>query len=1222
MNFKQLNKKSHIISILSSIKLIKKLLVLSFMMIAIVTSAQNRSNTVKITIQNPSLKTIFYEVEKQTGYITMYSNNELDMNKTVTLNKQDFTLNELYTYILKGLNLEFEITKDYIVIRPEDNKSKTPLRKIFSVNGRVVDKNNYPLIGVHVLRKNSRNNATITNNKGEFNLQITETDEDTPYSLVFSYVGMEKYEMDLAGGKTNLVVEMEEITKEIEEVVVNGYQTINRKDMVGSYTSVKVKDIAMPTAVSVDQLLQGQIAGMVVTNNSARAGATSNISIRGNSTILGNKSPLWVVDGIIQTDVSKPNGSISALISSGTNDNVFSEIVGNQISWLNPNDIETITVLKDASATAIYGSKASNGVIVVTTKKGKNERISVNYSSNYALSIRPTYENYFLMNSKERINFSKEAYEAGAYYNSVPLKQANTYEGLMRMYLDGDINEEYFVNQYQYLETLNTDWLSLLTRNGFNQNQFISFSGGNSKSSFVASLSYNSVQGVEKGNSSNRFSGRINTSFELNKKMRIDAAIIGTSSQTIGYAAGVNPQGYAISTSRNIPVYKEDGTLNYYYKNAYYKYNTNTQQTGLHYNILNEMANTYSTTRAPQLDASLNFNWDLSKILSYQLTAGYKQTMRSSEALADENTFYITKNYRGYDYGSVDPGTAEFQAALLPFGGQLNTDHRFTYSYNIQNKLIFSKTFNKNHRLNAMAAWEISSTRNVGKNNTVWGFLKSSGETLATPTPISQVVPIGASLAADSWGILDELYSGRWSSTNTTDNFVSAFATAAYSYKDRYVLNANFRNDISNRFGQDINKRFDPTYSFGVAWRISEEKFAEKFATIIDQLMLKGTLGIQGNALTNVSPEMILYGANASTVYNQYTSSVKQLMNPYLTWERTKTWNVGLDIGFKNKIITATFEYYGRNSNAINNVRLIEEYGFDGNIPMNGTHIANHGLEGTINLAPIKNKQFSFLMGINLSKNWNTVTKIVYNPNQTISTSSYLNGNGANGVLLETGYPIGGFWVYDFKGLDPITGYPTFDFHTEKGTKQTDFLVYAGNKNPAVTGGVNLRITYKQLSLVTYFAAIMGNKTLLPNPYQNFASGNLPDPEYNVSKLLTDRWKKTGDEVYTLIPAVYTSSTGELNITDPSGVRKSMYDMWAQSTAQLVDGSFLRCRQISINWMLKSKFFQKISVRNATLSATVNNIFVIANKRFKGMDPEIGTSIMPKTYSLGLNVGF
>lgn len=1208
----------------SLIKSVKVLLALAVLMTSVGAFAQNRSNSVKITTSNPSLKTVFSEVEKQTGYITMFSNDELDMYKTVTLTKQDYTLNELYSFILKGLNVEYEITKDYIVIRPQGNKPKTPLKKLFSVSGRVVDKNDQPLVGVHIIRKNSRSNATITNNSGEFKLQITETEEDAPYTLVFSYIGMEKYEETLTGGKNNLAVELEETANEIEEVVVNGYQTVNRKDMVGSYTAVKVKDIAMPTAVSVDQLLQGQVAGMVVTNSSARAGATSNISIRGSSTILGNKSPLWVVDGIIQTDVSKPGGSgtVSSLISSGVGENVFSEIVGNQISWLNPNDIESITVLKDASATALYGSKASNGVIVVTTKKGKNEKISVNYSSNYSLSMRPTYNNYYLMNSQERINFSKEAYEAGAYYQEVPLKQIDTYEGLMRMYLESDIDEDFFVSRYKYLETLNTDWLSLLTRNGFSQNQFLSFSGGNSKSSFVASLSYNSVEGIEKGNNSNRFSGRINSRFELNKKMRLDFSLMGSSSQTLGYAAGVNPQSYAISTSRNIPVYKEDGSLNYYYKNDYYKYNTNTQQTGLHYNILNEIENTYSTTNNPQVDASLNFNWELSKLFTYQLTAGYKQSMRSSEALADQNSFYITKNLRGYDYGTVDPGSAEFQAALLPFGGQLISDYRYTKSYNIQNKLLISKTFNKIHRLNAMAAWEVSSTRNLGKHNTVWGFLSSSGEKLASPTPLNNIVPIGTGYGTDGWGVFEELYNGRWSSTNTTDNFVSAFATAAYSFKDRYVFNVNFRNDISNRFGQDVNKRFDPTYSFGAAWRIMEEKFAEKFTKVLDQLTMKATFGIQGNALTNVSPEMILYGATASTVYNQYTSGVSQLMNPYLSWERTKTWNFGLDIGLKNKLVSATFEYYGRNSNAINNVRLLQEYGYSGNVPMNGTHIANHGLEGTINLLPVKSKTLNVIMGINLSKNWNAVTKIVTNPNQTITTNNYISGNGYKNILLETGYPVGAFWVYDFAGLDPNTGNPTFDFHPEKGTKYTDFLVYGGNKNAAVTGGLNLRVIYKKVSLVTYFAAIMGSKTLLPNPYQNFESGSLPDPEYNLSKLLIERWKNPGDETHTNIPSVYSVGSSALNIVDPSGISKSMYDMWAQSTAQLVDGSFLRCRQISIDWMIKPKFFTKLGVRNATLSATVNNIFVLANKRFRGMDPELGTSIMPKTYSFGLNIGF
>ena len=258
--------------------------------------------------------------------------------------------------------------------------------------------------------------------------------------------------------------QLEEVT-----VVSTGYNSLPRKDMVGAYTTVKAEDIMMPAYNSIDQMLQGKIPGMVVVNSSSRIGSTPKITIRGTSTIFGNTDPLWVVDGIIQPD-PLPIDASSAITQDMRN------LIGNQISWLNPSDIETITVLKDASATAIYGSKASNGVIVITTKKGSAERTSIRYSTNLSFRTRPNYGMFNYMNSKEQIQFSKEAYDAGVRYQSDPLPQIYTYEGLMAMYNNRLINEDDFMKQMKRLETCNTDWFDILCRNSFSHNHNLSIS--------------------------------------------------------------------------------------------------------------------------------------------------------------------------------------------------------------------------------------------------------------------------------------------------------------------------------------------------------------------------------------------------------------------------------------------------------------------------------------------------------------------------------------------------------------------------------------------------------------------------------------------------------------------------------------------------------------------------------------------------------------------------
>ena len=348
-----------------------------------------------------------------------------------------------------------------------------------TITGTIVDEQEMPLPGANavVMKDKKMVKGASTNIDGNFKIDIA-FNEDEKLTLVFSYIGYKDQKIKLTaqniGKPFNIQLTPDNEMLEEVTIVEDGYARLPRKDMVGSFTTVKADDIMMPAYQSVDQMLQGKIAGMSVVNTSARVGSSPKITIRGTSTILGNASPLWVVDGVIQEDPLSID--ISAALTSD-----MKELIGNQISWLNPQDIDNITVLKDASATAIYGSKASNGVIVITTKKGTPGRISVNYNTNVSVRERPTYDMYDFMNSQERIQFSKEAYEAGVRYQQEPLPQTYTYEGLMAMFNKRMITEEEFSYYMQRLETVNTDWFDLLTRNSVSNNHNLSVSGGTDK---------------------------------------------------------------------------------------------------------------------------------------------------------------------------------------------------------------------------------------------------------------------------------------------------------------------------------------------------------------------------------------------------------------------------------------------------------------------------------------------------------------------------------------------------------------------------------------------------------------------------------------------------------------------------------------------------------------------------------------------------------------------
>ncbi len=1087
------------------------------------------------------------------------------------------------------------------------------------VTGTVVDDMGEPLPGASVVIMKGKNMArgTSTGIEGEFRINVNLENGET--ELVVSYLGSKTKNIKLTSKVINTALKIELVPDDamLEEVTIveDGYARLPRKDMVGAFTTVKADDIMMPAYQSIDQMLQGKIAGMTVVNSSARVGSSPKITIRGTSTILGNSSPLWVVDGVIQEDALHIDMS-----SSITGD--MKELIGNQISWLNPQDIDNITVLKDASATAIYGSKASNGVIVITTKKGTPGRISVNYNTNVSVRERPSYGIYDLMNSQERIQFSKEAYEAGVRYQDTPLPQIYTYEGLMAMFNNRTITEEQFSSYLQRLEMENTDWFALLTRNSVSQSHNLSVSGGTDKYTYNASVGYQSNKGMEIGNENDQLTTRLSINSNISDKLSVNVQLNGSVRNSYGYA-GVNPYTYALNTNRAIPAYEENGDPTFY--SSYYQYQYNTELGGHNqysYNVFNELENSYSTNVGTMFNASTNVSYKILSWLSYQGTASFALSGNNSESYQGEKTSSVERLYRGYAYGSEEAGSAKYNAALMPYGGILKQANSQSVSYSTSHRLQFSKEFNENHRLNTMLGMEIRSSRGESASNTVWGYVPERGEILVTPTLPENFKPIGQDVNV-GWGALQSLYNGGWNKTSTVTNYLSFFGIVAYSFMNRYVINMNVRSDASNRFGQDVNKQFDPTWSFGASWKIAQEPLVMKYLPWLEQFNIRATYGIQGNVVNSISPDMIVNYQGILSSYNEYYLAISSLPNKQLKWERTRTLNLGADIHLFG--ITMNMEYYRRRSNAIIRQDIAEEYGMS-SMPLNGGLITNEGFEFSANYTPIKGKNFAWTIGLNASKNRNrSETDDRTAKADELTHHDFLNGSSDR--PLKKGYPLSAFWSYKFTGLDHLTGYPTFEHATYEdvdgngSVDPTTFLVYSGQSEPDFTGGFNTRIRWKGFNLGIDFAAILGAKKRLPNPYSTFTNGQMPDIFSNLSKELNDRWKQPGDEAHTNIPALYTSIVDYYNLNLPNGLYDNIYSMWAQSDVRVADASFLRCTQISLSYSFPRKWCQKIKLSHITLNANVNNLFVIASKEWRGYDPELGYSIQPRVYSLGLSVG-
>ena len=1151
---------------------------------------------ISIDLRGETLEAALWYLQNRTKFVFMYGTEDVANVTDITIRAKDKTITEILDECLEGTNLTYEISGSAIVIKKRQSQKIT-------ISGWVRDTNGEALPGATITIRGSKHGA-IAGLDGQYTFNIPAQEG---LILTYSFIGMEKKTVKYTGKKTINVTLNSSTSTEIDEVVVTGYQNIQRRDIVGSITSIKAKDIIMPSFTTIDQMLQGRVAGMVVTNTSSRVGTAPKIQIRGTSTLQGNRDPLWVVDGIIQEDFQVTLDSGDLMTKN------LQDIIGNQISWLNPADIENITILKDASATAIYGSKASNGVIEITTKKNTTDRLTVNYSANFNIGQRPNYGMFNFMNSQERVRFSQEAFDAGVNYIETPYKDLNTYEGILRMLQEHDISDIEYRKLYNDMETRNTDWFKRLTRRSFSHTHNVSVSGGTNKFSYSASIGYNNSEGQEIGNDNERMTGRIALMLRPIEKLTINLTLNGSVSTTNGFFNEVNPMSYATNTNRII-----DPDAYYMQRNGYNS-KTGKIQT-LSYNFINERDNSGSKARSNFMSASLDVNWRILDWVTYQFTGGYSNNNSTNESWATERTYYIANEYRGYVFNSVTPTSAEFKAAQLPFGGILYTNDNNQYSYNIQNKLQFSKAFNPDNRLNALLGMELRSSTAKGTANKVWGYVPDRGERIVAPTIPSEVIT--PNNPPTGWGILGDIYSRGWQRTDNTNNFLSFFATFAYSFKNRYVVNANVRNDASNVFGQDINHRIDPTYSFGLSWRASEEAFFQKHLKWITTLNFRGTFGIQGNALTREIPELILSQQGVQPGYNRYFSTIGQIPNPYLSWERTRNWNFGVDLELF-RMFYMNLEYYTRRSNAVITVDLPFEYGID-DMKRNGGIIYNRGIEYTLSFTPIQKRDFSLNINLNASKNWNKggETKIDRN------TAMYLRGGSTQ--ILKEGYPLSAFWSYSFAGLDGSNGKPMFNYvevpdeEKSKSIDPTTYLVYSGETEPYFTGGLGFSFRYKSLSLNTSFSLLLGSKKRLPSPYSDFqGSGSMmPDPTKNVNRDLLNRWQKPGDEVYTNIPGLPTWPI-EIGWTLPNtDSAESAIEMWEKSDAMVVSGSFLRCRNIGLSWQMKKEWCDKIHAKNLAINFNMDNIFVIASKRFNGFDPELENSIMPRSFSLGLNIGF
>ncbi|SMC57968.1 SusC/RagA family TonB-linked outer membrane protein [Pedobacter nyackensis] len=1163
---------------------------------------QKNEDKVNINIRNGKLEEIIQAVMKQTSVKIVYNQELVQKSPRQTFIAKNEPLKSVMKRLLKGSALTFVMMDKVMVIAPKEEDDEAA-QISNTVKGMVQDDKGNPIPAVTV-NVTGTPSTTFTNEKGTFSILLEEGK-----SLTFSSVGFQKKTIRPKSGEM-ITVRLESELNEMEEFVVTGYQTVNKRLSASSTYTLKGTEVKEPGATNIVSMLQGKVPGLSVAKNSGSPNAIPSMRMRGTSTLIGNANPIIVVDGIIRENPNaiNPDNLLGVEPSSRDmylmKDGILSKasLTGNSISGLNVNDVESITFLKDASATAIYGTRAANGVIVITTKKGKAGKPEISYSSTLGTSRRPQYSDMQLMNSQQRVRFSREMYQDGYTYQSVPINMG--YEGAFMDLMNKKITEGQFQKTVADLEKLNTDWFGILFQNTLNVSQHLSLSGGSEKTSYYSSASYEDNKGTAKEDRLREGSVSVAINSQLNRKLTLNFNLNGSQRFSSGYFS-VNPLDYAIQTSRAIspslvyPSIKEDsfGFV-----------------TPLDYNILNEIEQTGSSVKNSQLASSLSLNYLVLRGLTLTSLASGNVNALNSEQYATELSNYVALS-RGYNYGSVAPGSVMELNSILPFGGVLLPSNSSVYGYTLRNMAEFNRSiFTENDVFNIVAGQEIRSVKNDGLDNLLPGYLRDRGEGFSmVPNSIPMISP---------------------KRTNTLNNFMSLFATASYSYANKYIVNGNIRTDASNRFGQFANQRFLPVWSIAGRWNISSEKWLQN-SKIINDLGLKASYGFQGNVISSVGPDLILSIPDVNSALNgganEFYLNIKSLPYPGLRWEKTKSLNLEMNGSLFNSFLNFNMAYYRkRTTDAITRKFIPLEYG----VPImlvNGGNIKNYGYEMLLGMNLIRRKNLNWRMSVNSAKNFNTLEK------GTIETTSSIIADYLSGAVLVEGQSINTFYVFSFKGLNPKTGVPMFKGIDEDGVVPKgsfiDFLKPAGSRDAKISGGLNTSVDYSAFSLGMSFAFKLGSKRLR-NPVYKASDVSIPMTQENLPAILEERWRKPGDEAFTDIPAFPKNNglQGEgfvvmTNETGSTTSSMSRYDMYNHSDANLVSGSFLRCNAINFSYRLADNLVKRMKLKQVSVSGTASNLFVIADKKLRGQDPEIdgvGTTALPisKIFSLGLNVIF
>lgn len=1085
-----------------------------------------------------------------------------------------------------------------------------------TVNGVVISADDdQPIIGASVIVKGNTSVGTVTDLDGNFSLSVPAGTK----TLVVSYVGMKSKEIPAKG--TQKVI-LESDAQQLGEVVVTGMQKMDKRLFTGATTKVDADKVKLDGIADVSRALEGRAAGVSVQNVSGTFGTAPKIRVRGATSIYGNSRPLWVVDGVVMEDAVDVSADD---LSSG--DAVT--LISSAIAGLNADDIESFQILKDGSATSIYGARAMAGVVVITTKKGKAGTSSINYTGEFTIRMKPNYNNYNIANSQEQMGIYKEMQQKGwlEFANLANGTSSGIYGKMYQMINQYDQTNGSFglpftdaaMNGFlQQAEFRNTDWFDLLFKNNVVENHAISISTGSDRARLYASLSAMYDPGWTKSSKVERYTANMNASFNVSKYVMVTLLTSashrkqlapGTLNQSTDIVSGavqrsfdINPFSYALNTSRTLDP-NESYTRNY-----------------ASFNIFNELDNNYIELGVNDMKFQAELNWKPIRGLEFNALGAIRYSSSAQEHFIKDhsnqaeayraginpanNTIRLSNPYLYTD--PTDPNA--LPVTVLPEGGMYFKNDYSVKQIDFRGTVQYNTVLDEDkHIINLFAGMELNSTDRNSVAFEGWGFCYDNGGIPSMdPNLFKQMKEENGSYYANQW---------------TYGRSIAYFASGTYSYKGKYTLNLTGRYEGTNKLGKARSARWLPTYNIAGAWNMHEEKWFEKANPALSHLTLKASYSLTADrGPSNISNALPIYASEIGwrpLGKTETQLSLVNIANSELTYEKKHEFNVGADIGFLNNRINLAVDYYTRNNYDL--IGQINTEGVGGIITKyaNVATMKSHGAELTLSTRNIITKDFSWTTDLTFSKTYNEITKLDARSNiiQLVSGSGY---------ALE-GYPVRALFSIPFVGLND-EGIPQFiNEDNEITTTKINFqeyenlghLKYEGPTDPTITGGFGNIFNYKNFRLNVFITYSFGNKLRLDPVFAAAYSDMAALP-----KEFKNRWTIPGDEKYTTIPTI-ASMRQYYNDKQLSYA----YNAYNYSTARVADGGFIRMKEISLSYDLPINFVKKIGLSTASLKVQGTNLFLIyADKKLNGQDPEFMNSggvatPMPKQFTFTVRLG-